>query len=115
MDTIPKYSDRKIVIKKKGEGDLSQVLTKAFCAVTFGSVADIDAVRLGIPVFCSDRSPAAPVGQQDLSRIETPSFPDRGQWIRSLSSAEWHLGEVKLAWERVKCLLTAHTQDCNPQ
>lgn len=105
MDTLPKYSDRKIVVKKKGEGALNDVLTKAFCAVTFGSVADVDTVRLGVPVFCGDKSPAFPVGLQDLSLIETPSRPDRSQWLRSLSSAEWHLDEVNLAWDRVKCLL----------
>lgn len=111
MDTIPKYSDRKIVVKSKNEGELLRVLTNAFCVVCFGSVADVDSVRMGVPAFCNIHSPVYPVGLHHLSEIETPSYPDRGQWLRSLSSSEWNLGEVNLAWERVKCLLTAHTQD----
>lgn len=115
VETLKLYTDRKIHVKHKGVGALNDILTKAFCAVTFSSVADCDAVLLGVPVFCGDYSPAYPVGLHDLSQIETPSTPDREQWLRSLSSSEWNLDEANLAWERIRCLLTVPMQDCKPQ
>jgi hypothetical protein len=106
MDTLPKYTDRKIVVKPKGESALNDVIADAFCAVCYGSVADVDTVMLGVPVFCGEHSPVYPIAGHDLSQIETPIYPDRSQWMRSLCAAQWHLSEAELAWERVKPLLT---------
>ena len=104
MATLKEHTDRKIIVKKKGEGALNDVLTNAFAAVCYGSVADVDTVRLGIPVFCGSISPSSFVAQHDLRLIETPSYPDRAQWLRSLAASEWGLDEMSQAWERVKPL-----------
>ena len=113
MSLLPKYTNRKIVVKEKGVGDLCQTLQDAFAVVCYGSVGDVDTVRLGVPVFCGPTSPAYPMGQEDLSLIETPIYPDRQKWLRSLAASEWRHDEMSLAWERVKCLL-ALTPSCKP-
>jgi hypothetical protein len=104
-ETLPKHTSRPIVVKSKGEGALTDVLAKAWAAVCFGSVADVDAVRLGVPVFAAPTSAAYPMGCPDISQIESPIYPDRAQWVRSLSAAEWHMDEATKAWERVAPLL----------
>ena len=114
VERLKTLTDRKVILKIKGEGALNDCLIDAFAAVCYGSVADVDAVRLGVPVFAGEHSPVWPIAEHDLSRIETPSTPDRAQWLRSLAASEWSLDESNLAWERVKCLLP-HTQTCKPQ
>ena len=101
MDTLKNCTQRRIVVKQKGVGGLRDALTDSWCAVTFGSVADVEAALFGIPVFCSEHSPAVPIGLQDFSKVETPIFPDRAKWLRSLAAAEYSAGEETLAWERV--------------
>ena len=105
MVKLRNCTDRKIVLKIKGEGDLCQTLANAWAAVCYGSVGDVDAVRLGVPVFCGPYSAALPMGRTDLTEIENPVFPDRAQWLRSLAGAEWGLNEVGLAWERIRPLV----------
>jgi len=101
IETVKNHTNRKIVIKEKGVGDLSESLKEAFCVVSFGSVAEVDAVMKGIPVFCSEYSPCVPIGIQDFTKIEAPIYPDREKWLRSLAAAEYEAGEEVLALERV--------------
>lgn len=105
MTTLKDSTDRRIVIKRKGEGALAEVLQNAWAVVCYGSVADVDAVRMGIPAFCGPHSPIYPVAQHDLRLIETPIAFDRAKWLRSLAASEWALDGISQAWERIKCLL----------
>lgn len=104
-DCLPKHTDRRIIYKEKGNGDLLKCLEKAWCVVCSGSVADVDAIRYGVPAICNKFSPVWPIAQHDLSQVESPIYPDRQKWLRSLAASEWRQDEVDLAWERIKCLL----------
>lgn len=115
MATLREVTDRKVIIKEKGVGALSDALTDAFAVVCFGSVADVDAVRMGIPAFCSPYSPVYPVAQHDVRLIETPIYPDRAKWLRSLAASEWKLDEISQAWERVSPCLSVLMQNYRPQ
>ena len=105
LKELGKYTDRKIVVKPKGLMDLSQLCEKAHALVSFGSVADVEAAMMGVPIFCSEYSPAVPIGLTDLSLIESPIYPDRTQWLHSLSAAEWHKDELGKAWDRLSEVL----------
>lgn len=100
-ETVKNHTDRRIIVKEKGVGSLPDSLENAHCVVSFGSVAEVEAAMYGIPVFCSEYSPCVPIGEQDFTKIETPSYPDRGQWLRSLAGAEYRTGEEVMALERI--------------
>lgn len=101
---IKQFSDRPIIVKQKSDGELSRYLAKAHALVSFGSVSEVEAAIAGIPVFTSPYSPAAPISQ-DISLIDTPSYPDRKQWIRALAASQWKQDELKQCYERLKPLL----------
>ena len=99
--TLSRFTDREIVVKHKGDGNLREHLLKAWCVVSHSSVAGVEAATWGVPVFGPDTSPATPVGLQDLSKLEQPIFPDREQWIRTLTYSQFHISEMKSgeAWD----------------
>jgi len=101
IEEIRKYTERKVVVKRKGEGDFKQTMKKAHVIVSFGSVADVEASIHGIPVIVSDHSPAMPISNK-IQDIENLKYPDRTEWLRSLASAEWHKDEMDKCWERLK-------------
>lgn len=101
IETVKNNTNRKIVVKHKGIGGFNEILESAFAIVSFGSVADVQAAMHGIPVFCSEYSPAIPIGLTDFTKIETPIYPDRAKWLRSLAAAEYEAGEEVLALERI--------------
>jgi len=101
IEMLKNSTNRPITIKRKGVGGLRDALIDSWCAVSFGSVADVEAVLFGIPIFCSKHSPAVPVGQTDFTKIETPIYPDRAKWLRSLAAAEYSAGEEHLALDRI--------------
>jgi hypothetical protein len=88
---LRKYTSRSIRIKVKGDGLKYE---NAHCAVSLSSAADVEAAVLGVPVFATEHSPAAPIAQKDFSRIETPIYPDRTQWLSTLAYSQWNVGEL---------------------
>jgi hypothetical protein len=75
--TIKKHSDRKILVReKKAKGPIEDTLKDAHALVTYTSMAALDALQMGVPVFCSEKCAAAPMALQDLTRIEHPLYPD---------------------------------------
>lgn len=101
IEEIRKHTERKVIIKRKGEGDFKKTLEKAHVIVSFGSVADVEALIRGVPVIGSPYSPANPVTNH-IKDIENLNYPDRTEWLRSLASAEWHKDEMDKCWERLK-------------
>lgn len=65
----------------------------AHCLITHGSVAAVEAVILGCPVFVDATSAAAPVGRTDRD-LENPVMPDRTAWLHSLANAQFNLPEI---------------------
>jgi hypothetical protein len=79
---------------------LSAILARDVHAlVTFNSVAATEAVMQGVPAFVLAPSNAAmPVGNTDLSKIETPYYPDRDKlhaWAHHLAYGQFHVDELR--------------------
>ena len=99
-----KGSGRRVVVRPKSSlTPLGRDLAGAHCLVTHGSVAAVEAVVLGCPVFVAPGTAAAPVGETDLALIETPATPDRTAWLNALADHQYTLGEVVAGrlWEHL--------------
>jgi len=103
VNEIKKYTDREIIVRKKPEiGQvapipLEQQIKESYCVITYQSTAILDAVRYGVPVFCSEYSCALPVAKTDLSEIENPHYPTRAEvrkLIGSLLTAQFTEQEI---------------------
>lgn len=73
---------------------LRQDLAGAHCLVTHGSNAAVEAAIYGCPVFVHEDSAAKHVGLTDLNLIETPIYPDREAWARSLAYGQFSEREM---------------------
>jgi hypothetical protein len=65
--------------------------------VTYNSIAAAEAVSYGIPAFALAPTVAAPVVSNDLSKIETPYYPDSEfvyRWASSLAYGQYNLEEL---------------------
>ena len=93
QDTVAKlqqYTNRPIIVREKPRssgtsgpravelGGLKPFVEQAkdaWAVVTSVSMCAIEAVCMGIPVYTSKYSPVHQLGLQDLSKIETPRYP----------------------------------------
>jgi hypothetical protein len=104
VDEIKKHTDRKIIIRKKeinvpggiknNPVDLFDDLKDAHCLVAHGSIAAIESVVMGCPVFVDKVNAARLVGQTDFSKIETPVYPERQPWFNSLAYCQFNEAEL---------------------
>lgn len=96
--TLKGLTDRPLVIRDKEMQrfgrKLHEDLAGAHCLVTHGSNAAVEAVIMGCPVFVHPDSAAALVGLTDLNLIETPTYPDREPWARSLAYSQFNETEL---------------------
>lgn len=112
--TIKQHTDREIVIREKASRvDRTQKKTiyealdeDIFCMVTYQSIAAVESVAYGIPVFTMAPSAAKCVSLQDLSQIENPYYPDPSlvhKWCSSLAYGQFSLEEMLYgdAWRMV--------------
>ena len=108
IDTIRQHTDRPIEIRDRAakridriqHSTLQQALDDdVFALVTFNSVAAVESVFHGIPVFTlAPTNAAAPMGLQDLSLIETPRYPDQDEvynWASHLAYGQFHNSELR--------------------
>jgi hypothetical protein len=108
IDTIKKYTDRPIEVrervKSRVERTINSTLKEALdddvhCLVTFNSNSATEAVMYGYPSFTlSPTHAASPVTSQDLSKIETPFYPDKDlvyAWACHLAYGQFHINELK--------------------
>jgi hypothetical protein len=105
--TVRKHTDRQIMVKQKQTFlPLEFWLEKAHCLVSFASVADVEAVMNGVPVFVSKHSPAASVGEFDFSKIEEPIKPNRQLWLDTLSYSQFHISQMSSgeAWRALNAV-----------
>lgn len=97
LDTIARITDRQLVIRHK-----EQVLTRplwmdtdgAHCLVTHGSIAAVESVYFGCPVFVHSDSAAALVGSTNLKDIEKPVYPEREPFFHALAYSQWNEREL---------------------
>ena len=95
---LQKYTDRNIIVRMKDEKkSLHEQLQNCHAIVTHQSTAAIPAITQGTPSFCDSVSQSAPVSETDISKIETPFYPDddlRQHWIDSLLSCQFNMKEI---------------------
>ena len=83
VDTIKQNSDRPIVIRKKGtraERTTVDTMEMALgrdvhCMVTFNSIAAVESLIYGKPVFTMGPNAAQPLANTDLTQIDNPYMP----------------------------------------
>jgi len=105
---IKKYTDRPIVVRERVKSRTERVVNKSlkealgenvFALVTFNSNAATEAVMYGYPAFTLAPSHAAkPVTLQDLSKIETPYYPEEDKvraWLHHLAYCQYHVNELR--------------------
>jgi hypothetical protein len=108
VNEIKQHSDRPIVIRERAPKRIDRIQTNTlqqaldddvFALVTFNSVAAIESVFHGIPAFTlAPTNAAAPVSGCDLSKIETPVYPDDEllrSWASHLAYGQFHINELK--------------------
>lgn len=92
---IRRSTDRPIVVRERTlTRPLDVDLRDCWALVTHSSNVATEAAWSGVPVFVAPTSPAAPVGNLDLSAIETPTMPDRTLWWASLMSQQFTIDEM---------------------
>lgn len=95
LDRLALHTDRQIVIRcKESKRPLQTDLTGAHALVTHGSIAAVEAVIMGCPVFVDPSSAAALVGHTDLSKIEKPIYPERQPWLNALAYSQFNEREL---------------------
>jgi len=104
--TLKSYTDREIIVKEKNNGkSIKNYLNdNCFACVTYTSMAAIESLQEGIPVFCHPQSPAFPLSLCDLSKIEHPIYPDnRDQLTKTLLLNQFNKEDFLsgLAWNFV--------------
>lgn len=92
---IRQYTDRPIIVRDKESNiPLQKDIKGAHCLVTHGSIAAVESVVMGCPVFVHRDSAAFMVGHTDLSAIEHPVYPERRPWCNSLAYCQWNETEL---------------------
>lgn len=92
---LKQYTDRPIILRdKECKIPLYDQLDGAHALVAHGSIAAVEAVAMGYPVFVDHFSAAASVGCTDFSHIENPVYPERGKWLNSLACHQWNEKEL---------------------
>jgi hypothetical protein len=111
--TIRKYSDREIVVREKasrGERTNDTIYDALdddiYALVTYNSIAAVEAIQYGIPAFALAPTAADPVGNKDLTMIETPNKPSEEiiqKWLHSIAYSQFSLNEIITgdAWRMV--------------
>jgi hypothetical protein len=92
------FTNRRIIVRdKESKVPLDVELAGAHCLVTHGSIAAVEAIVMGKPVFVDPESAAAPMGLTDLSLIEAPVFPmpeARQRWLNALAYCQFNEAEL---------------------
>ncbi|MFC0632421.1 glycosyltransferase [Brevundimonas balnearis] len=99
------HTDRPLEIRRKPRPGhpaepLASALGRAHAVVCHTSTIAVEATIAGVPAFVDPASPAAPVAGTDLARIECPTRPDRGPWLRHLACMQFSVDEFEAgrAW-----------------
>jgi hypothetical protein len=98
VEALRNVTDRPLIYRDKEMQrfgrKLHDDLRGAHCLVTHGSNAAVEAVIMGCPVVVHPDSAAALVGLTDIAKVETPLYPDREPWVRSLAYNQWNEREL---------------------
>jgi hypothetical protein len=108
VNAIKKYTDRPVEVRQRAKNRIDRIANDTlqsaldndvFALVTYNSVAAVESVFYGIPVFTlAPANAAAPVGLQDISQIENPYYADSDKlyaWACHLAYGQFHINELK--------------------
>jgi hypothetical protein len=107
INEIKKYTDRRIIVRDKGlRGDrvgdnsvAAQCLRDGVHAlVTYQSIAALEAIHYGIPAYTLAPTALGNLANNDLSTIETPMYPDEGDFrhfLNYLAFCQYTPGEIE--------------------
>jgi hypothetical protein len=107
VNEIKKYTDRPIEIRQRDKTRLTRLTNTleealdndVFALVTFNSNAAVESVFHGIPVFpLAPANAASPMGLKDLSKIDSPYYPDddtKYAWGCHLAYGQYHVSEMR--------------------
>jgi hypothetical protein len=111
MATIREHTDREIVLRLKQPRELRATVNTMeralrddiHCMVTFNSIAAVESLIYGKPVFTLGPNAAQSLSNTDLSQIENPMIPDMDQvlaLLRCLSYQQFTIEEMRtgFAW-----------------
>lgn len=103
IDLLVSKTSREIYVKDAKTKGLGESIKKCFALVSHCSVASVEAACHGIPVVCSEVSPAYLIGV-GLNDIEAPQRPDRDKWANTLTYSQFTFAELRngFAWQIVK-------------
>ena len=84
IKTLKQHTDREIVIREKATRTERQLVNpmgealddNIYCMVTYNSIAAVEALQYGKPVFALGPNAAHHFARDDLSQIENPLIPD---------------------------------------
>jgi len=82
----------------------------AWASVVYNTSASVIPVISGIPLFTNRKDCASyNVANHNLQNIESPTFPDRQQWLNNLAYSLWNISEMKsgTVWARFRGNLNA--------
>jgi len=107
VNTLKKYTDRPIIVRNKASLRIDRSLRNTiyeqfdvdniFALVTYNSIAATEAIAYGIPAFTLAPNAASLMCLDDLSKIETPYYPDPTEvdrWCRYLSYGQFNNEEL---------------------
>jgi len=106
IDTLKKHTDRPIRVRHKPRGNgtsgpaaalipFEEDIKGAHAIVTSVSIAAIEAAIMGIPVFCNPLSGAGLIGLSNITKIETPFYPNRQKWLNNLCYSQFTPEEIQ--------------------
>lgn len=111
IELLKKYTDRNIILRTKPgvkqrrlhNDTLNEFLNKnsIHAVISLSGCVAPECIIKGIPAFVHPTNSAAPVSETDFTKIETPLYPDREEWLYSLSYDMWRAEEMKSgeAWK----------------
>jgi hypothetical protein len=102
LEQLKGHTLRTIKIKtKEQQYPLAAVLDNAWALVADTSMTAVQAAIAGIPVFVSQQSAAADVGNYHLNLIENPLMGEREMWLHALAYSQFSWEEMGngVAWE----------------
>ena len=99
---ISQHTNRPIVVKVKGEGDIGDSLNDCWCVVSHSSNVAVDALFSGVPAVVLGESACETVSWE-LADIENPWWPEREFWARALAYHQFNLDEMRdgTAWRQL--------------
>lgn len=86
---------------------VQEALSKAWCSITYGSIAVVDSVIAGVPCIVMGNAVARPISSTSLSHVLDPYWPAasrREQWAANLAYCHFTPAEIAAgtAWSILK-------------